>query len=79
MTQGRSQARLSALVEVCHEDSSMLQVDFGHLQESLVDNDSPLKKPKEVNSARPATLMHANTLSNTGTERTLMSPAKLPS
>ena len=32
LTQGRSQARLSALVEQCHEDSSMMQVDFGRLE-----------------------------------------------
>ena len=78
MTHGRSQARLSALVEAHHEnDSSMMQVDFGRLGESI-ENGSPLKKHYEVNSARNTALMNANTFSNTGTERTRMSPAKPP-
>ena len=55
----------------------MMQVDFGRLGESH-ENETPLKKPYEANSARPTTLMNVNTLSNTGTERTLMSPAKPP-
>ena len=76
MTQGRSQARLSALVEVHHEDSSM-KVDFDRLEESL-ENGSPLKKHYPVSSARQATWIEVNTRSNNGTERTPLSPARQP-
>ena len=77
LTQGRSQARLSALVEVCHEDSSMMQMEFGRLEESL-ENESPLKPNLPVRSARQATWINVNTQSNNATERTPLSPARQP-
>ena len=82
LTQGRSQQHLSALVEVGHEDSSMMQVDFGRLEESIENDTSPLKQAQQeegtAKSARHTRLMHVNTMSNTGTERTLLSPARAP-